>query len=84
MNQLEGRETSFKQKLRETLVKRNEHFGKTNCLIKKLDQDGTNIELKQHIAMLHLQVGLSIVSFCYILFFNSEHREEMMTGMDLE
>jgi hypothetical protein len=60
MMQLEGREISFKQKLRETFFKRNECVKNTNDLIKRLDEHGTNIELQQHITNLHLQVGSSV------------------------
>jgi hypothetical protein len=62
------------QKLRETINKRNEHFKKTNCVIKELDRDGTNTELKQHITTLQLQVGLSMVYFGYKLEFSFKHR----------
>ncbi|KDR06177.1 kinesin-like protein KIF18A [Zootermopsis nevadensis] len=58
MRQLQGRESSFKQKLRETIIRRNDHFERINSLIKTLDQDGTNTELNQHIAILHLQLEL--------------------------
>jgi hypothetical protein len=70
MRQLEGREMSCKQKLRESIIKRNEHFEKTKCVIKELDRDGTNTELKQYVAMLQLQVGLSMVYFSYTLSFS--------------
>jgi hypothetical protein len=70
MRQLEGREMSCKQKLRETIIKRNEHFKKMNRIIKELDRDGSNIELKQYITVLQLQVGLSVVYFSYKLYFS--------------
>jgi hypothetical protein len=68
MRQLKGRETSLREKLKETVVKRNEHIERMKCLIKTLDQDGINTELNQHIAILHLQVGFSLFSFDTTLF----------------
>jgi hypothetical protein len=68
MRQLQGRETSLNQKLEETVLKRKEHFERMFCLMKTLDQDGTNIELNHYIAILHLQVGMSLFSFVTILF----------------
>jgi hypothetical protein len=70
MRQLEGREMSCKQKLRETIIKRNEHFKKMNCIIKELDRDGSNTDLKQHVTMLQLQVHFSMVYFGYKLYFS--------------
>jgi hypothetical protein len=71
---LEGREMSCKQKLRETIIKRDEHFKKTDSVIKEMDQNGTNAELQQHITMLQLQVGLNVVHFDYKLYFSFKYR----------
>jgi len=69
--QFEGREISFRQKLRETVIKRNECVKSTNSLIRKLDEHGTNIQLQQDVANLHLQVGLNITYIGYSLLFSS-------------
>ena len=69
--QLEGREVSFRQKLRETFIKRNKRVKSTNRLIRKLDEHGTNILLQQDIANLLLQVGLNITYTGYSLLFSS-------------
>jgi hypothetical protein len=67
--QLEGREISLSQKLRETFIKRNECVRNTNCLIKKLDERGNNIQLQQDVANLQCQVGLNITYIgCSLLF----------------
>jgi kinesin family protein 18/19 len=58
VRKFEGREMTSKEKLRVTTIKWNEHYEKTNAVIKELDQDGTNTELKQYIAMLQLQLEL--------------------------
>jgi hypothetical protein len=71
MRQLEGREVSFKQKLRETFIKRNECVKNTNCLIKKIDEHGTNIQLQHDVANFHFQVGLSITHIRYSLLLIS-------------
>lgn len=84
MKQLEGREMSCKQKLRETIIKRNEHFKKMNSVVKELDQDGSNSDLKQHVTMLQLQVGLNMVYFGYKLYFSFKYRLEMVVGLNLE
>ena len=69
--QLEGREVSCRQKLRETFVKRSECIKSTNCLMKNLDEHGTNIRLQQDVANLHLQVGSDITYIGYSLLFSS-------------
>jgi hypothetical protein len=74
IRQLEGREMSCKQKLSETIIKRNEHFKKMTSLINELDRNGTNAELQQHITMLQLQVGLSVVHIGYKLYFSFKCR----------
>ena len=71
MRQLEGCEIIFRQKLRETFIKRNECFKNVNCLIKKLDEHGTNIQLQQDVANLHSEVGLSITYIGYSMLFSS-------------
>ena len=76
MRQLEGREISFEQKLRETFIKRNECVKNTNCLIKKLEEHGTNIQLQQEVANLHFQVGLNITYTGYSLLFSSAFADD--------
>jgi len=71
LRQLEGCEVIFRQKLRETFIKRNECFKNVNCLIKKLDEHGTNIQLQQDVANLHSEVGLSITYIGYSMLFSS-------------
>jgi hypothetical protein len=69
--QFAGREISFREKLRETIIKRNECVKSTNSLIKKLDEHGTNIQFQHDVANLHLQVGLNITYIGYSLLFSS-------------
>jgi hypothetical protein len=60
MRRLEGRKIRFRQELREVYIKRNECIKNTNCLIKKLDEHGNNVQLQQDVANLQCQLEAQV------------------------
>jgi hypothetical protein len=63
MRLLEGQKIRFRQKLREVYIKRNECVANANCLIKKLDERGNNVQLQQDVANLQCRLEVQVKNF---------------------